>query len=175
MSAILGVVVSALLIVPATIQAGLAGFLVTSAFMGLLMGLVFLSLTRSRVVLTAHRIGSRGMFGGVRWVPRSLVALVVQGLLFMGRETPHNVFLLDARGRRLLRLMDSLYDRADLDRLVRELRVPVQGFPPGTTAKRLAQVYPGIVPAAERRPFLLAFGIVGAVIVLLVVLVVALT
>ncbi|APU15732.1 hypothetical protein UA75_19010 [Actinoalloteichus sp. GBA129-24] len=168
---IIGSVVSLLFITPATIQGGVVGFLVTAGFMGIVLSLVFLSLYRSRVLLTPRRVGSRGMFGGIRWVPRSMVAVAVQGLLSMGRESPHNVFLLDAQGRRVLRLMDSVYDRTALDRLVWELRVPVQTFPPGTTANKLARVYPGIVPWAERRPFMMAFAILGGVIILVVVIV----
>ncbi|WP_075741407.1 MULTISPECIES: hypothetical protein [Actinoalloteichus] len=167
---VLTVIMAALVIPTPSIYFGWAGFLWSTGIGGGALAWTLLSLYRPRIILTSRRIGLRGRIGGVRWVPRSMVALAVQGWLRMPTKAPHNVFLLDADGRRVMRLLDSIFDRTDLEELVAALDVPVAAFPGGTSAKTLARSYPDIVSWPERRPFvvalLIASGLLGSLIVL---------
>ncbi|MGW4068410.1 hypothetical protein [Nocardia grenadensis] len=117
------------------------------------------SLNRARVVLDPDEIGhaKARLLGRVRRWPRSEVGMVVRANL-MGPPSPftttsavHNVFVLDTRGKLLIRAKATIYTRHDLDRLVTELGVRVRSAHREVTAEKFASIYPGLVWWFERR------------------------
>ncbi|AOS63870.1 hypothetical protein TL08_15305 [Actinoalloteichus hymeniacidonis] len=162
----LAVIISSIFIMPGAVTAGWIGILVGLAVVAAFVGLVALSRFRPLVVLTRTHLGHRGMFGGIRWIPRSLVKGIVHGPVLLGRTAPHTVFIADEGGRCLLRLMDGTFERADLDRLVAQLPAPVYPLPlRALTPNKLDLLYPGLTSWWERHPIGLAFIILAAVLI----------
>ncbi|MBK1787717.1 hypothetical protein [Prauserella cavernicola] len=151
------------------VMAGVAGLLAP------FFALVVLYQKRARVTLTHTEFGTTALFG-TRRTSRAEIGAVVRATLPpppRGGSGPiHNVFVVDRSGNKVARLYDTLYARADLDRLVAELRVPVYGPDPGhvVTAKQLGEQFPGLVPWIERRVFLAAALISVGVLVFAIVL-----
>ena len=133
--------------------------------------LVIGSLLRSRIVLTAHEIVVRWLFGRQRR-PRSLVAEVVRATILAPRGgRRESLFLLDEHRHLVTRISVSVYTRENLDQLVKALGVPCSGPSSSVDANRFAQTYPGLVSWTERHPYRIAFAVAGVVCAAVVALV----
>lgn len=144
----------------------------------LLLGVVAVGavhMARSSVVLTPHEIVVTGL-GRPRRRARARAAVVVRATLIAPRGGPHhNLFVLDAFGRVLIRVYGMHYAPRDLDRLVHALGLPVSGPDRPVTAKELARRYPGILSWAEQHPYVLGGALAGAVVLLLLLGVILVT
>lgn len=126
---------------------------------------------RSRIVLTTDEIVLGGIFSQQRR-PRAQAAEVVRAALLAPRGSPGDtLFVLDARGKLLIRLPCGGYARSDVDRLVSALGLPCSGPGHAVDANELDRTYPGLVSRAERHPYRIAFAIAGVVIAAVIVLI----
>jgi hypothetical protein len=133
--------------------------------------LVIGSLLRSRLILTAHEIVVRGLFGRQRR-PRSLVTEVVRATIVAPRGgRRESLLLLDEHHHLVIRISVSIYTRENLDQLVNALGVPCGGSSSSVDANRFAQTYPGLVSWTERHPYRIAFAVAGVVCAAVVALV----
>ncbi|MDA0564044.1 hypothetical protein LG943_06845 [Streptomonospora sp. S1-112] len=157
-------------VVAAVVAWNRAGWAVALGGGLLLLGLaavLAVHMFRSSIVLTPHEIVVTGL-GRPRRRPRAQAAHVLRATLVAPRGGPyHNLFVLDAYGRLLIRLHGTHYTYTDLDRLVRAMGLPVGGPDRPVTAGVFARMYPGILPWAERHPWAVAFTAGGAVVLLI--------
>lgn len=124
---------------------------------------------RVRVVLTSDGVGRALSNTPLRPVSRAAVTSVLRGVLPPpprgGSRPVTNFFLLDERGKPLLRLRDTQFRTGELDELVRMLGVPVKDATPEPLGPRqFASRYPGILPFRERRPALTAALFLGTLV-----------
>ncbi|MDT0341455.1 hypothetical protein [Streptomyces litchfieldiae] len=139
--------------------------------------LLWMRASRIRVVVTEHQIETIGVFRR-RLRPRAEAAHVVRATLIPPRGMIFPVvFVLDARGRVIVRLNGGAYAPEDLDRLAGHLGLPQSGPDQPVTARQLTRTYPEIVPFFEARPILTGFAVAAMLVPVLMVvaLIVALT
>ncbi|RKN04535.1 hypothetical protein D7319_28290 [Streptomyces radicis] len=157
---------------PAGALGGAPALLVTAVVAAAVCALLWVRVSRVRVVVSERCVESFGVFRS-RVHARAEAARVVRARLVPARGLPFPaVFVLNAGGGVVVRLNGGTYAREDLDRLADHLGLPVSGPAAPVTARQLAVTHPGIVPFFEARPLLTGF--VAAAVVVPVILVVAL-
>lgn len=124
-------------------------------------------LLRSRITVTPAEIAVRGFVTHKR-ADRHQAASIVRAQVVAPRApTNDTIFVLDRDEQLLLRIHGLNHPRADLDRLVEQLRLPAETVDLPITAHGLATRYPGIAPPwIERHPVKFALALVGAVVLL---------
>lgn len=147
---------------------GLAGLVIALATALVAAALLALFVKQGQVIVTASQLIRVGLFGLRRTRERSQISAVVNAPMpasALDARVYRNLFVLDQLGKPIIRLRDSHWAEADLQRLVDALGVAPVGPDRVVTAKELAEVYPKAVPWLERRPWLAAFTIAGGLIV----------
>jgi len=127
-------------------------------------------LLRLKIVVTAERVGLRGLFR-TRWYDRSSLArlLIVRGY---ARRT--HAFLFDADGKRVMRLYGDLWDEPRIRALHAALALPTRVRQGPTTRKDLRDEEPGALAWPEGHPVaFVTITLVGASIALAVLFSVA--
>jgi hypothetical protein len=174
-------VLIAVAIFPA-IQQGVAGIvigLVTAAVCFTVMHFYFRGV---HIVLTPTEIGRSG-FTSRRWMrPRSDIAAVVVGHIYLSlldSRIAENVFLLDRSGRTIIRLRSTHWSQADRTEIVERLGIPPLVHEGLVNPPEFAKSYPKALPWYERLTFgkilLLSFAFVILLIAAIAVVVVMTT
>ncbi|MEU8801004.1 hypothetical protein [Spirillospora sp. NPDC048819] len=145
------------ILVPVTGAEGLTGFLIAAPCV---LALVITALThmfRYRLVVTGTAVEQTRWFGRARWIERDRIARIVDARIDTGNGSTKLVFLVDAEGRRLLRLPGHSVRDGQLDQVVQLLGKPVRR-PSGhsLSAKKFDKQHPGLVGWHERHPVLTA-------------------
>ena len=144
----------------------LAGFAGATAVFALVAG----RLRGAGVVLDADGIHERAYLRSTVFTPRRRVhqALVVPVGRTLLDEVTHQLFLLDRRGRTLLRMRGQLWDPRDLKAAATYFEVPVRVLDAPVTWSELRQSpYRGNLEPWERHPLLTAAGLATAAIAVL--------
>lgn len=147
---------------------GLAGLVIALVTALVAAGLLALYVKQGQVIVTVSHLIRVGLFGRRRTRERGEISAVVNAPMsasVMDARVFRNLFVLDQLGKPIIRLRDSHWDEADLQRLVDALGIAPVGPDRVVTAKELGEVYPNAVPWIERRPWLAAFTIAGGLIV----------
>jgi hypothetical protein len=103
---------------------------------------------RARVVVTAERVGLRGLFG-YRWFDRASLSrlLIARGY---GRGT--DAFLFDSAGKMVLRLSGQVWDEPRIRAFHEALALPTRVRQGPTRRKDLEAEEPGALKWAEAHP-----------------------
>ncbi|WP_165953770.1 hypothetical protein [Streptomyces sp. 8K308] len=152
---------------PAAALGGVSALLVTVAVETVLGVLLWVRVSRVRLVVTERQIEHVGVLRR-RVRPRSDATHVVRATLVPPRGLPFPaVFVLDAGGAVIVRLNDGTYTRRDMDRLTDHLGLSWVGPDGPVSARRLAETHPGIVPFFEARPMVTGFMTAAALVLVL--------
>lgn len=138
---------------------------------GVLIGVVAIGMMITRVQLTLGSIRVRRLIGTEKEIPRGKVGygiLIQQYEQFANMVAPL-LILVDSSRRKLLQLSGQVYAAGDLNALAQAVGIAnfdVIAAP--VTPKLVDQRHPKVLSIWERRPFLIAFLVVGAVVVLVI-------
>lgn len=138
---------------------------------GVVIGLAAIAMMITRVQLTPSSIKVRRLIGTEKEIPRAQVAygILVKQYEQYGNMLAPLLILLDGSRRKLLYLSGQVYSAGDIDALAERIgigHIDVMTTP--VTAKLIDQRHPDVLALWERRPFLIAFVVVGAVFVLMI-------
>jgi hypothetical protein len=130
---------------------------------------------RLKIVVSPTELTRVGFTGiSKRW-PRAEIGGVLQARL---PDSPayarafDNLFVLDHTGHTMLRIRSSIWSKTDMAQLTAALGLEPEGPGPGTfvTVAELARWYPNALPQRERRPWAFSFGVVAAIVGLIIVI-----
>lgn len=166
------------LIVGGIIRADSLGATAIGGLIGIGVVLAALYMHRVHIVLTPSELIRVGIVRRRRW-QRSAVATAIGVFMPASGMDPrafYNLFLLDPRGRKILRLRDTHWNKADISRLAEALALPVADHDQPMTGEQFDRRYPNILSFFERRqrvillaslPMGVALGLVIALAILL--------
>lgn len=153
---------------PAGVRWGIVGA-------GVVIGLIAIAMMTVRVQLTWSSVKAKRLIGVEKVIPRQQMSygiLVQQYQQFANMAAPLLV-LVDANRRKLMYLSGQLFSAPDMYSLAQA--IGIQFFDvirQPVNAKMIDRRHPKVLSVWERRPFLIAFGVVIVIIVLVVVVVV---
>ncbi|WP_148040115.1 hypothetical protein [Cryobacterium tepidiphilum] len=131
-------------------------FAVAHAVLVLAFAVVAQRLKAAGVLLAPDGIREREYFSRMAFTPVEAIAtvMVVKLVDSYGEDVSRQLFMLDAEGRRLLRLRGQLWHAADFDRVVEYFSVPVRYIEPAMTWPEFRRSLGGNLAWWERRPIL---------------------
>lgn len=141
--------------------------------LGVVIGLVAIGRMVTRVQLTPSSIRVRRLIGTEKEIARQQVAC---GILVQQYEQYPDLLaplliLLDGSRRKLLHLSGHVYGAADINGFAERMGIghfDVMAGP--VTATLIDQRHPEVLSIWERRPFMIAFAVTGAVFVVVILL-----
>lgn len=154
---------------------GTEGLILVAGTVALSLVVVAVYFRNAQIRLTDTEIVRTGVTGRKIVKQRSDVATVVRAILPVSKvdhRMYYNLFLLDDDGRRLLRLKNTHWAEPDMNQLVTRLGMPTQDFWNPLSIKDFSRHHPKALPLMERRPWLLAFCIMGGLVVAVTVAVI---
>lgn len=157
-------------------QADGAGYAFRGVLTVLVLGLVWVLMLRTRLLLTADEISHAAFGAPQKRVALAEVAEVLRVRVVVTGENGAKTwfFLVDRDRRRLLAIREETYDGAELAGLLERLGRPVVELRGELTAEELERRRPGLVPWHLRHPVLIGltagFAIVALAAVVAIVL-----
>jgi len=126
-----------------------------------------LYMRRAHIAVTRDELIRYGIFRRRHWRRVEIKRLIDVPMSISATDARvfGNLFVLDSRGRKILRLRDTHWRRVDLTRLVEVLALPVSRHGEPLAAKKFHERYPNILPFPERRPWLTATLLVAVVVI----------
>lgn len=139
------------------LRSGVAGLVISIVVVTVIVALIVNVRKRSRVVITPREITQVSLLGLRRSRPRSAVATVLSAPLMTSspgqKRAHHNVFVLNAAGRPIVRLKDTVWALDDMKRVVKALDVQPVGPGKAVPPHVLAASYPKVLRFYERYPW----------------------
>jgi hypothetical protein len=154
-----------------TLRQGAAGVAAAAATALVCAIVMYFYFRGVHVVVTATEIGRSGFTSSRKMRPRSEIAAVVTAsvpLSAMDSRIANNLFVLDQRGRRMLRLKSTHWTEADMTSVIERLGIQPVVHESVVTGKELSRTYPRALPWIERRPIqsavVLTLGILAVIV-----------
>ncbi|NED97553.1 hypothetical protein G1H11_19840 [Phytoactinopolyspora alkaliphila] len=163
-----------LLLIPVSflvLRQGVTGVVLAAATAAVCVVVMYFYFRGVHVVVTHTEIGRSGFTSRRKMRPRADIATVVTASLplsAMDSRIANNLFVLDQRGRPILRLKSTHWTEEDMTSVIERLGMRPVTYPRIVTAKELSRAHPRALPWIERRPIqsavVLTLAIIAAIV-----------